>query len=79
MLIGQRYSRGERDVHRWLAEIEDLRKGRMQFVMEFSREATDTMLAGADPVAGSRRKNEAPFRDRLKALYDDVGLPLNLG
>jgi 2-polyprenyl-6-methoxyphenol hydroxylase-like FAD-dependent oxidoreductase len=79
MLIGQRYSRGERDVHRWLAEIEDLRKGRMQFVMEFSREATDTMLAGADPVAGSRRKNEVPFRDRLKALYDDVGLPLNLG
>jgi salicylate hydroxylase len=48
----------------------------MRFVMQFSLEATDTMLEGADPVTGSRRKNEAPFRQRLKSLYNDVGLPL---
>ncbi len=49
----------------------------MRFVMEFSLSATDTMLAGADPVEGTRHKNEAPFRDQsMKALYRDVGLPL---
>jgi salicylate hydroxylase len=63
------------DVGRWLAEIEALRMERMRFVMEFSLEATDTMLEGADPVAGTRHKNEAPFRNRLKALYRDIGLP----
>jgi salicylate hydroxylase len=49
----------------------------MRFVMEFSLEATDTMLEGADPVEGTRLKNEAPFQNRLKALYRDVGLPLD--
>jgi salicylate hydroxylase len=63
------------DVGRWLAEIAALRMERMRFVMEFSLEATDTMLEGADPVAGTRHKNEAPFRNRLKALYRDIGLP----
>jgi len=43
--------------------------------MEFSLDATDTMLAGADPVAGTHHKNEAPFQNKLKALYRDVGLP----
>jgi salicylate hydroxylase len=75
-LIERRYRQGKHDVGSWLAEIEHLRKGRMQFVMQFSLDATDTMLPGADPVAGSLRKNEAPFRDRLRALYGDVGLPL---
>jgi salicylate hydroxylase len=73
-LITRRHRAGERDIAGWLVEIEALRKDRMRFVMEFSRAATDTMLAGADPVAGTRHKNEAPFRDRLKALYRDVGL-----
>jgi salicylate hydroxylase len=48
----------------------------MRFVMAFSLDATDTMLAGADPVAGTQHKNEAPFQNKLKALYRDVGLPL---
>ena len=58
----------------WLAEIEALRRDRMRFVMEFSLQATDTMLEGADPVAGTQHKNETPFQDKLKALYRDVGL-----
>ena len=49
----------------------------MRFVMEFSLEATDTMLEGADPIEGTRHKLEQPFQDRLKALYNDIGLPLN--
>jgi len=73
-LIVRRYRTGQRDVASWLAEVEAVRKDRMRFVMEFSLAATDTMLAGADPIAGTKHKTEAPFRERLKALYRDVGL-----
>ena len=73
-LITERHRGGNRSVADWLAEIEALRRDRMRFVMEFSLQATDTMLAGADPVAGTRHKNEAAFQDKLKALYRDVGL-----
>jgi salicylate hydroxylase len=76
-LIARRYGDGKHDVESWLSDIESLRKERMRFVMEFSRDATDTMLAGADPVAGTKHKTEAPFRNRLKLLYRDVGLPSN--
>jgi 2-polyprenyl-6-methoxyphenol hydroxylase-like FAD-dependent oxidoreductase len=74
VLITQRYNSGSRDVAGWLTEFEALRKDRMRFVMEFSLAATDTMLAGADPVAGTLHKNEAPFLNKLKSLYCDVGL-----
>jgi salicylate hydroxylase len=49
----------------------------MRFVMEFSLDATDTMLDGADPVEGTKHKNEEPFQSRLKILYRDIGLPLD--
>jgi 2-polyprenyl-6-methoxyphenol hydroxylase-like FAD-dependent oxidoreductase len=75
VLITQRYNSGSRDVASWLTAFEALRKDRMRFVMEFSLAATDTMLAGADPVAGTLHKNEAPFLNKLKSLYCDVGLP----
>jgi salicylate hydroxylase len=74
-LIVGHYDKGRREVAGWLADIEAARQERMKFVMEFSLSATDTMLEGADPVAGTRQKNEAPFRNRLKSLYRDVGLP----
>jgi salicylate hydroxylase len=76
-LIVERYNNGTRGVADWLADIEALRRDRIRFVMEFSLQATDTMLEGADPVAGTRHKNEAPFQDKLKALYRDVGLSLD--
>jgi salicylate hydroxylase len=76
-LITERYKSGKRGVDAWLAEIEALRRDRMRFVMEFSLQATDTMLEGADPVAGTSHKNETPFQDKLKALYRDVGLSLD--
>jgi salicylate hydroxylase len=78
-LIAARHAQGQRDVASWLKEIAGLREKRMRFVMEFSLDATDTMLEGADPVAGTKHKAEAPFLDRLKALYNDIGLPLNSG
>ena len=76
-LITERYRDGKRGVADWLVEIEALRRDRMRFVMEFSLDATDTMLEGADPVIGTRHKNDALFRERLKALYRDVGLSLD--
>jgi salicylate hydroxylase len=74
-LITRRYTDGKRDAGDWLAEIEALRQARMRFVMEFSLEATDTLLEGADPIEGTRHKNDASFQAKLKALYRDVGLP----
>ena len=73
-LITRRHHAGQRDIASWLAEIEALRLDRMRFVMEFSLAATDTMLAGADPIAGTKHKTQAPFRERLEALYRNVGL-----
>jgi salicylate hydroxylase len=73
VLITRRYNDGERDVAHWLWEIEALREDRMRFVMGFSLAATDTMLAGADPVKGTRHKTEAPFREKLSQLYRDIG------
>jgi salicylate hydroxylase len=75
-LITRRTRDGNRDVGSWLSDIEALRADRMRFVMQFSLDATDTMLEGADPVKGTLHKNEPGFRNRLKALYRDVGLAL---
>jgi salicylate hydroxylase len=75
-LIAQRHAGGRLDVTSWLEDIAALREQRMRFVMELSLAATDTMLEGADPVEGTRHKADAPFINHLKALYNDVGLPL---
>ena len=48
------------------------RAERAAFAVAFSREATDTMLAGADPVAGTLRKAGAEFQRKLTSLYRDV-------
>ena len=48
------------------------RRDRVQFACDFSREATDTLLPGSDPVAGSLKKAEAPFVEKLRKLYRDV-------
>ena len=55
--------------------VERRRGERVRFVVEFSREATDTMLAGADPVAGTLRQCEPEFLRKLERLYRDVPMP----
>ncbi len=47
-----------------------------RFVVDLSRDATDTMLAGADPVAGTRWKTEPGFLRDLARLYRDVPMPM---
>ncbi len=55
--------------------VEARRRERVRFVMDFSRDASDTMLAGQDPVAGTLAKREPDFQDRLRRLYRDVPRP----
>lgn len=54
------------------ARVAERRAERARFVVAFSREATDTMLAGADPVAGTALKAASAFQDRLRRLYRDI-------
>ena len=70
-LMARAWSEGIRVPRKWLAAIAT-RADRMRFVMQFSLEATDTMLPGADPVAGTLHKTEPDFMAKLNRLYRDV-------
>lgn len=48
------------------------REPRVRFVMDFSREASDTLLPGADPVRDSRAKMEPAFLERLTRVYTQI-------
>lgn len=66
------------DAARWLQAIAEARQDRLRFVMDFSLEASDTLLAGADPVAGTAKKRGPQFQAKLARLYNDFapkGLP----
>jgi salicylate hydroxylase len=54
------------------AEYQAKRQNRIEFARRFTREATDTMLLGADPIAGSLAKAQEPFLSKLRKLYADV-------
>ena len=75
-LIAREWATGGREPRAWLGQIDALRRERMRFTMEFSLEATDTMLADADPVAGTLHKKQPEFMAKLRRLYREVpGLP----
>jgi salicylate hydroxylase len=71
-LIAQEWSCGRRNPREWLRHIGELRSERMRFAMQFSLEATDTVLAGADPVAGALQKMGPHFMAKLRYLYCGV-------
>jgi len=83
-LIAHAWADGSRNPRQWLDAIDRLRRERMQFVMQFSLEATDTILAGGDPVAGTLHKTGQEFLSKLGRLYrkshdhdenaDEIGL-----
>lgn len=66
---------GQYDAKLWLKAITQARQDRLRFVMDFSLEASDTLLAGSDPVLGALDKTQAPFLEKLAQLYNDFQLP----
>jgi salicylate hydroxylase len=74
LLVAAEVAAGRLDVRGWLQAIEAARHERIRFAMALSVQATDTLLAGADPVAGTRWKTEAPFLADLATLFRDVPL-----
>ncbi|MCA0044955.1 FAD-dependent oxidoreductase [Celeribacter litoreus] len=69
---------GQYDPALWLDTITKARQDRLRFVMDFSLEASDTLLAGSDPVSGTLKKTEAPFQAKLSQLYNDFAVPTGL-
>lgn len=65
---------GNPDPRAWLDAVEAARAERIRFVMEFSLDASDTLLAGADPVKGTLKKTEPAFLQKLDRLYNDIGM-----
>jgi salicylate hydroxylase len=81
-IIAREWGAGRRDPRRWLRLIARARVERMRFAMQLSLAATDTLLDGADPVAGTLQKAEPSFLSRLRSLYCDVaglGAPTGTG
>lgn len=66
---------GQYDTELWLETITRARQDRLRFVMDFSMEASDTLLAGGDPISGTAKKTEPPFQAKLSQLYNDFGVP----
>ncbi|MDB5775489.1 MAG: FAD-binding protein [Herbaspirillum sp.] len=52
----------------------NLRAKRVGFVKELSWDASDTLLFGADPIAGNLEKAGPAFKEKLRELYNDVPL-----
>jgi salicylate hydroxylase len=50
----------------------NLRAKRVGFVKKLSWDASDTLLFGADPIAGNLRKAGPTFKEKLRELYNDV-------
>ena len=63
---------GGESLDRVPARVAERRAERARFVVAFSRDATDTMLAGADPVAGTALKAAPAFQRKLSRLYRDI-------
>lgn len=71
-LLASGLARTDADIEALLDQFCAARDGRIRFVMQFSLDASDTLFAGADPVAGSIKKREAPFMEKLRRLYRDI-------
>lgn len=74
MILAREIGAGRLSPRDWLAQVEAARGERIRFAMALSIDATDTMLAGADPVAGTRWKTEPGFLGDLSALFRNVAL-----
>lgn len=60
------------DVPALTAAIEAVRRPRIDFTMALSREGSDTLFPGCDPVRDTKKKVEPPFLAKLTQLYRDA-------
>jgi len=67
--IANAFAAGNRSPRDWLTAIAQNRAERVRFVMDFSLDASDTMMEGADPVAGSLHKTKPEFLAKLSRVY----------
>ncbi len=67
--IATAFAAGSRSPRDWLTAISLARSERVRFVMDFSLAASDTMMEGADPVAGSLHKAKPEFLAKLSRVY----------
>ena len=67
--IATAFAAGSRSPRDWLTAISLARSERVRFVMDFSLDASDTMMEGADPVAGSLHKTKPEFLAKLSRVY----------
>jgi salicylate hydroxylase len=74
MILAREIGAGRGAPRDWLAQIEAARGARIRFAMALSIDATDTLLAGADPVAGARWKTGPGFLGDLSTLFREVAL-----
>lgn len=58
-----------------VAAVAALRDPRVEFVRQFSLEASDTIFPGSDSVAGSRAKSGPDFLGKLRRMYTDIPAP----
>lgn len=63
------------DVPALCRRIEADRLERVHFVQRFSREASDSLFPGADPVPLTLKKTQPPFLAKLAQLYREAPLP----
>lgn len=71
-LANSRQEETEFDVPAFVASVEAMRRDRIQFVQTFSRDASDSLLAGSDPITELQAKTQAPFQEKLVRLYCDT-------
>lgn len=65
--------KGERvNIPAFVASVEAIRRDRVQFAQQFSREASDALLADSDPVAALIRKTQPAMLNQLRKLYRDT-------
>ena len=69
-----RYHRRRLDVPALVYQVESQRRQRIEFVKNFSWQASDSLLAGSNPKIELQAKTQDPFLQKLAKLYRDTPL-----
>ena len=56
-----------------------LRRNRIDFVRQFSWDASDALVQGADPIQTNRAKQGADYRAKLSQLYNEIPSVADIG